>query len=285
MVQLIILVGLITAMVSVLYVQHSPPNQGLLTTIQSPKISSSKNNSNLSQLKTTKIQKPLKKPLPPPLSLTKTTPPTKPKAKTADRLPAKPLAKNLKQKSSTPSHKPTTIHIRFAEVSHSVLNEAVFKAHTLEDDIYLRAGAYPFQERLSAITKQIAGLSFLPGTRSRKLPIPFDDPMSFQFTHLDGEEYGLQLRLYPQLSNNELSIDLEGLIHLRSASNETTINTPLQSSYTILKSQVLVIELSLPTTPINESDMSSFSGTPLSIMSRTDFLDGQTSLAILIQIR
>ena len=181
----------------------------------------------------------------------------------------------------------TEIHVRFAEAPQSALNEMVFKDNFLGSDEYLRAGSYKLGSRLSKITRKIAGLSFLPGTRSKRLPVSGDDPMTFQFLHKGEEpqEYGLQLRLYPQVNSGQLTLDLEGEINLKSVSGENMANSSLQASYTLPQNEVLVIELAIPGQPMDEGHMSALAATPLSIMSRTDFLEGLTSLVILIQTR
>ena len=111
-------------------------------------------------------------------------------------------------------------------------------------------------------------------------------PLTFQFLHTDegGQEYGLQLRVYAQLNAKELTLELDGALNLRSVSGEI-ISSPLQASYTLPSNQVLIAEIAIPPIPMDETHMSALSGTPLAIMSRTDFLDGQTSLVILIQTR
>ena len=198
---------------------------------------------------------------------------------------------NKKKRPEIPPEEPRVakeVHVRFAEVPQASLNDIVFKNSLLGDDGYLRAGAYKLGKRLSQITQKVSGLSFLPGTRSKKLPMSQDEPMTFQFIHAGegGQDYGLHLKVYSHLNSGDLTVELDGEINLRSVSGENMVNSPLQSSYTLPQNEVLFIELTvLPPQPMDETHMSSLSGTPLSIMSRTDFLEGQTSLVILVQTR
>ena len=311
-VQIITLMVLIATAMSIIYARHSPnakTPQGPIaeTSSETPTFnqeeaqSSRRNQAQTPQtLQTNKIERPspsevsIANPFPKENVSLSNKRMQRGSPKTTDRanLNQKPLATatspaELNQEAPPPSNKRRTFHVRFAEIPQMVLNDTIFKNSLLEDGgSSMRAGVYPLETRLSTITKKITGLSFLPGTRSRNLPIPFDDPISFQFTHSsEGEEYGLLLRFYPQINNNDVNLELEGHLHLRSPSNEPIINSALQGVFAIPKNHILVIELILPPTPINEIDMNALSSSPLSIMNRTDFLDDQTSLVILVQIR
>ena len=312
-VQIITLMALIAAMISLIYARHSPNTN----TPQSPIAETSSETPNTFNQEETQSPRrnqdqtlqTTKKERPSPTEVSITNPPPKESAslsnKQMQRGSPEPTydGANLNQKPSVtapaptselgqeaappPSNKRRTFHVRFAEIPQMLLNDTIFKNSPSEDGgNSMRVGAYPLETPLSTLTQKITGLSFLPGTRSRNLPIPFDDPISFQFTHSsEGEEYGLLLRFYPQINNNDVNLDLEGHIHLRSPSNEPIINSALQGSFAIPKNHILVIELILPPTPINKIDMNALSNSPLSIMNQADFLEDQTSLVILVEIR
>ena len=284
--QLLFLFALIAIMTSIIYSPDNQikPSQSKLTSRPSatlpPPVAKSKPSLKASQaLKKEKKSKTKDQTSPQPVNtvskVIKPQPPFKEVIKVAAVQPPPPIPPKV-----------NTIHVRFAEVPQAVLNDVVFKNSVLGEDNHLRAGAYPLGKRLSKITQMIPGLSLLPGTRSNKLPMPNDESMNFQFLHAEeGQEYGLQFRLYIQLNSGELNIELEGMVNLKSMSGDNIYNASLQASYTLPQDQVLIIEVAIPPMPMDENHISSLSGTPLSIMSRTDFLDGQTSLVILAQTR
>lgn len=293
-VQIFVLIGLVAMMVSTIYFRHSQKQESLLQLSENMEITQTVGPSPSPKSKpvSTSVSKSAKKTSKSPLSkeLSKDV-------KVTTSVPKKQITFSSPKKRGEKGHQKipppegpramTKIYVRFAEAPQSTLNDVVFKNGLLGSDEYLRAGSYKLGQRLSQMPKKITGLSFLPGTRSKRLPISNDDPMIFQFLHMGegAQEYGLQLRIYPHLNSGQLTVDLEGEMNLKSVSGENMINSSLQSSYTLPQNEVLIVELAIPAQPMDEAHMSSLSGTPLSIMSRTDFLDGLTSLVILIQTR
>ena len=180
------------------------------------------------------------------------------------------------------------LHVSFVEVPQMVLNDVVFsqKDGLLTEESYLRVGKYKFKSQLSKIVQKIPGLSFLPGTRSKKLPMSSEKPLTFQFVHMvDGEPHGLQLVVFAQVNPNQVVLGLEGEFNMKAISDSNMMSYSFQGSYNIQYNEILVIELSMPIQPMDETYRSTFAETPLSIMNRTDFLEGVTSLAILVQAR
>ena len=204
------------------------------------------------------------------------------------KVPQKILAKVPSSKKS----KATKVKVQFAEAPRTSLNEIIFNNNSLGEDEYLRGGSYKLRgQEFRQMAKKISGMKELPGGRSSTLPISRDNPMTFLFTPSGEEEqeYGLQLKVLPQLTSGQLTVKLEGEMNLKLASEESSeaMTSSFQSSYTLPQSEVLFIDLALPNQPIDEAHMHSLVQTPLRIMDkrRIDVLRGHTTLVIIVQIR
>ena len=212
----------------------------------------------------------------------------------------------------TPPDTPKKIQIRFAEAPRSALDELIFNHHLVAEGDSLKVGTYkaPSNARGASLNKtttqtespktnpaktdpmkefsqKIPGLSFLSGVRMKDLSSASrENPIKLQFIHSgeDDQDYGLQLRMTPQLSDNQLTLDLEGEMNLLLESGELA-SSSFSFSYTLSQNELLILEFEIPNQAMNSGHMEALSNTPLRIMSDLDFLEGTTSLVMVLQSR
>lgn len=172
---------------------------------------------------------------------------------------------------------PTRLQIRFAEVSFENLQAAMTGGEEQLDSTLLRS---------SITTKSLEDLfpniSYLGGRKSTRLPLK----SAFRASYPENEEiFGLKINLSP-IDENVSPLQAQFNLNLiLSGSDGASLANGGDSlgNFKVYPGKLTLLEIRLPRAKLLDSFSTKLSSTPLSIYDSQEFLEGQTTLLVVIE--
>lgn len=182
---------------------------------------------------------------------------------------------------------PAKLFLRFAEIPREFLAQIFSESQIIQESQQVQAVRYSTNQSIEEILKKNPRSVLLPGKKDTaflegrlqmilgQIPPPgSNELLNFNF--------GIQVS---SLSPLEMVLETEGILFIKGASPEQTVQLNLAGSYPISVGSVLILTGFIPHRPFNEKDLGGFRETPLVILISPEFQANESEFAILLQAK